>query len=222
MSQEIDEAFVLQVIPHKERSAILHLFTKTQGLLHVFCSFSKKKPCPSPPVLLECSYESKNDQMHKLTEWEVVQYFFQMRTSLNKLQALSHIIKALNQSQVIQNPAPKIFSLLKRTIPILSQSEDPKPITCLTFLKILKHEGIMAPSTHCQRCKTVLTDGCFWEKGEFLCEKHSLYKQTHISQNEQHVILQMLTTKNTDDLKNILVTEELEEKIRMQMKECFE
>ena len=136
MSAEKTESVILSIIPYRETSCILRLFTQTRGLVHGIAKGVRRGGKSSTPLdrgfLLESQlYYRPNRELHTLGALHVVDFFVGIRSDITKAAirdiALELYLKSITQSE----PHPELFELIHTFFVDLEEapsSENPYPL----------------------------------------------------------------------------------------------
>ncbi len=156
-TQEKEEAIVLNSLEFKERSRIITLFTKTSGVISLIVKTisSKKRPLfnlTTPLCRGEFLYRLGKNTLHKFLDGTIIDMHLPLRKSYDHLEAAGYLIQAIKKSQLPEKPAPKLYNLCSSYLKHLPEFKEPKILAASFYLKILKHEGLIALAPKGQSC----------------------------------------------------------------------
>lgn len=138
---------MLKVVPYKERSTILTLFTKEAGIRPciLFGSTVAKKQLATPLCHGEFILKSGKG-MDTVSDSTLFSLQLHLRHSLPHLQTAGKIAHILNKTQLENKPSPALFELTIRCLQKLPEY-DPNSILACFITKLLLHEGALS-ETH--------------------------------------------------------------------------
>lgn len=206
------EAIVLTALPFKEYDRILTLFAP-QGLLKLFVKSTKRSylqnaALTSPLTCGEFHYTQGRNELHRFREGRIYHQNLHIRGRLESLTAAEQMIHALLKSQLPHKAAPQLYHLFRLFLLRLPEFEDPKKLTTLFLLKILKHEGILQ-----------LTESPRYRYGGecFSTEEAPLGAIT-LSVEEENLVTELATSRH---LKEILLPKDFARKITTLFDQAF-
>lgn len=212
------EGIILQSLPLRERTQILTLFTKEQGLLKLVTP-SKSSSTPllfSPLSRGSFLYlpHSRGGDLHKYREGRLLDAHLPLRQNLSTLQSAGSMAQSLHSSQMPEKQAPLLYQLFCLYLRYLPQVQDPTVLECSFFLKLLKHEGLLPFSGQCIQCKTPLKNSSFSKEGAF-CDEHSPESEAVFFDEEETLMLFYLASiRKMDSLLPLQIPESFHHSIQ--------
>lgn len=188
------EGIVLKSIDHQDNARIITLFSKEQGILSLFVKgiFQKhprKLALTTPFSEIEIVFKKGRSELFSFVDGSIIDEHFTLRSSYQALCAAGDLSKSLLQSQWPGKPSPFLYELFRAFLkqitlfdrPPSSPEVTPLALLVATFqLKLLAHEGLIAPSPHCLHCAQ---PACTLHQGESLCAAHRPAHAPILSQN---------------------------------------
>jgi len=160
MSAEKTESVVLSIIPYRETSCILRLFTRGHGLVHGIAKGVRKSGKSGTPLdrgfLLDALvYYRPNRELHTLGSLHVVNFFPGIRSDIMKSAvrdiALELYLKSITQSE----PHPELFDLITAFLIDMEESARQETLFPLLWRFIHKYclmTGFGIDTTRCKVC----------------------------------------------------------------------
>ncbi|MGE5196307.1 MAG: DNA repair protein RecO [Anaerolineae bacterium] len=203
MTEEQSEGIVLQSIPYKDKERILKVFTKTGGLISLIVKgISIRNPhllsLTMPFCLAEFHYQKKNSDLFRYVDGTIIDENFHLRVSYQSLKAAGELIYAISHSQLPGKPAPELYALLSSYLKQAAAFANPLILSASFYLKILKHEGLIA-----------------FINQSLIHDSSSIY----FSQSEQQLIQELVACRTFNHLKTYQMSTELKDKICIFFKE---
>ena len=166
---------ILSVIPYKDTSKILNIFTKEYGLIGVIAKGAKNPKSPLRAVTENYTYGYfyiyyKLDRLSILSQVDIINPFLNIRTNLELTSYRSFICELTHQT-LKESPEAEIFDYLINGLEKMNQGLDPMIITNILELKYLDYLGTHVNLDSCIKCgstKDILTiDG---DAGGYICK----------------------------------------------------
>ena len=160
MPAEKAESVILSVIPYRETSCILRLFTRSLGLVHGIAKGARKSGKSATPLdrgfLLDALvYHRPNRELHTLGGLHVANFFPGIRSDLTKAAvrdiALELYLKSITQSE----PHPELFDLIASFLVDMEESSRPELLFPLLWRFIHKYclmTGFGIDTKYCKVC----------------------------------------------------------------------
>ncbi len=194
------EGIVMQVLPFQDADAIFTVYTHDLGfakfvLKYALSSRQRGKGVPSPLALTEFIYRPTSGELLSCKEATVLDSFHALRKNLSLIEAGGALLKALYQTQPLGKVSDKLYKLLLVYLDKLPQVEDPKVLVASFKLKILRYEGVLT------------------------FHNQNLDHLEGFHPEEAKMLFVMALTQSLGDLKPLLLTAPLEEKIDQLFKE---
>lgn len=217
------EGIVMQMIPFQDADAIFTAYTPDLGfakfvLKYAMSSRQREKGVPSPLTLTEFIYRRTNSDLFSCKEASVLETFNALRDRLNLMEAGGLLLQALHQSQPPGKASDKLYRLLLAYLDKLPQVDDPKVLVGSFKLKILRYEGVLVFRNQCSACDALLND-MYYSFGDFFCPVHRPEGGIHFDPEEAKMVFVMGLAQSLVDLKHLVLTTTLEEKVDFLFKE---
>ena len=155
MKQCREEGIVLQSLDYQESSRILSVFTKDAGIISLLAR-EKTKPkwiqLTTPLCRADFFYQIHRSTLYRLVDGHVLNAHLHVRTSYPHLLAAGAMLRGVLHSQFQGKPAPLLYKLLTHYLTHLPHAAFPAAFHTSFFLKLLKHDGLIALSSSCLRC----------------------------------------------------------------------
>lgn len=208
----ITEGIVLRVIPFRNTSQIVTLFTKDAGLIKVFYTPRKNNRC-TPLTKVELLYRERDGEIFSCHEMSPLDFFQDIRKELAYIQTASELIEILQNTQWIGKKAPRLYSLLCFYMNKVSTTSNLLTLVSSFKLKQLLHDGLIHLPFLCSVCGVSLCDEAFNEGQDMRCDKHALPHQTKWSKEELDVLLCLTFSESYKLISQIPIEDTLKKKI---------
>jgi hypothetical protein len=151
MKEETTEGIVLRSSDYKERQRIITVLTLDAGVMSLIVKNISKNNAhlialTTPFCRSEFVYKKGNSELMSLLEGTPLDEHGGLRQSYAHISAAGEIIQAILLSQLPGKPAPALYQLLQVYLKQLSSFPNPENLLCSFYLKVLKHEGMIAAS----------------------------------------------------------------------------
>jgi DNA repair protein RecO len=141
----IDQALILKQIPLQEKKLLLTLFTKMLGVKK-FVVNCRKQQHLSPLLLIEFSYEPKQEGLNTLKTYDILDSFPLLRKEFKNIETASLLLKTITQFHLEEREEISLFNALLFFLKSLP-SIPCKTTALIAFqIKLLHHEGVLKDS----------------------------------------------------------------------------
>ncbi len=142
------EAIVLRSFDYKENERIVTLFTENAGLISIIIKgITPKKSSyltlATPFCRGEYVYIKSKSDLYRFYDGTILDDHLLLRLNLSHLKAAGNLTNALLHSQLPGKSSPLLYLLLKKYLQQVVHFENPVPLVCSFFLKLMKHEGVL-------------------------------------------------------------------------------
>ncbi len=214
--EEQTEAIVLRSIKFKEQQRIITLFTKESGVLSLIVKGVHQKKgslinLTTPLCRGEFHYRKGPSNLHRFLDGSILDMHLPLRQSYDHLETASLHLQAINISQLPDTPAPILYALCASYLKQLKEFDHPKTLTGSFYLKLLKHEGLIALHSKCHQCNAVAQT---LSEGENLCTMCSMPNSFHFTSEEWDSLLILSSARAFKDLQTVNITNSLFELIQ--------
>jgi DNA repair protein RecO (recombination protein O) len=225
-AQTHTEGIVLRITKYGEGDQIASLFTADHGLIKLIVkgglSIRRKQASPlSPLTRVEVLYKNGKSELHVCTEATPLERFQREEQSYAQLEAACLLARAIDQSQLLEKPAPQLYALLITYLRGLQHSPQCDAWVSSFWLKILKHDGLLDTLEHCTACSEVLVGACI-AKGECYCPAHRPLGAQAFSADELTTLQRLLHARSTQVIAETVLTRTLTEKVRVLFEQCID
>ena len=143
---------VIKKTDYKASNRLIQVFTKESGLITLGVrgiNGKKTKLLALTSPLSAASFQIKTIRdNYYLADGTPFAHFEPARKNLKSLKIACEILKALEVTQMPENPAPLLFDLTLFCLNKLGPDQDANPLLALFLLKLLKHEGLLPLQGH--------------------------------------------------------------------------
>ncbi|MEM7175749.1 MAG: DNA repair protein RecO [Chlamydiota bacterium] len=172
MVEKKQEGIVLSAFDYRESSRIISLFTPDAGIINLIIKrIAKTKTLwmnlTTPLCHGHFIYRIKRSSLHHLIDGHILNLHIDLRNSYAHLTEAGKMLRSLSQSQLHEKPAPLLYQLLLAYLRQLPRTPYPETLGASFLLKTLKHDGLIALSSSCLRCR--IQPSSALEGGESLC-----------------------------------------------------
>ncbi|NQT22549.1 MAG: DNA repair protein RecO [Candidatus Omnitrophica bacterium] len=159
------DAILLKKTQLRETSLIIDFFTEESGKIK---GVLKGVRCPEPQfgALYEVFtldrivfYEKKNKDLFIISQCELIDFFPELRESLEKLGYASYFTELIDLAVESGEKNKAIFKLLLDSLRILSEPGSAKRLTRVFEIKLLKELGLMPGLKSCVSCGKEVATG---------------------------------------------------------------
>ncbi len=166
------EAIVLSRTRYQDTHYICTLLTKDLGRISLFVNhLSQKKSrlfnLTTPLTQGEYIYKRSRSKRYFLIDADPLSYHLKLRQNLKHLQVAMQWLQLFLSSQHVNQPSPKLYTLLSAYLRYLPNSAKISNINASFQLKMLHLEGLIPPSLLCSECENAATS----LHHHFYCEK---------------------------------------------------
>lgn len=212
MQTKKTKAIVLRKVLYKEKSLVLTLFSENQGLFSLFLRNSNKNQIAlfNPFSEGEFHYSEKNSDRFFYVDSSIIDLHLCLRKKYESLDAAAKITKFILSTQLPGKNTPllyKLFSIYLKKIPTV---HEPMLLVISFYLKVYKHDGLIALSNQCSKCQNP-SEGLF--QGESFCKRDLPYNGIFFHESEWEILKKLLELKSFENLDLLNISESLEEKI---------
>lgn len=214
--EETEEAIVLRSIEFKERQRIITLLTRESGVLSLIVNGIHQKKgslinLTTPLCRGEFHYRKGKSDLHRFLDGSIADMHLPLRQSYDHLEAASLYLQAIHTSQLPGKPAPILYALCASYLKQLKEFDHPKTLAGSFYLKILKHEGLIALHPKCHQCNEPAQA---LGEGENLCINCSRQESLRFTPEEWEELLILSSARSFDDLQTVELTDSLFELIK--------
>lgn len=210
------EGVVLHAIDYRDSDLIATVFSQQEGMIKLLCRRARSKKGSSIQALSEAEfvYLKGRSEIYTCQETAIISHHISLRSNYSRLTAAFDIAKVLMSSQEASAPAPQLYQLLASYLRQLGKSDNSRALAASFRLKLLRHDGLFQPMTHCATCQTPL-EGYFLHAGESFCNSHRPPYAIAITPSEAAAIETLALGRSFSAIAALTVTAELEAKIKM-------
>lgn len=117
-------------------------------------------------------YERKRSEYYTVSQCDLLEFFFPIRESLERLAYATYMIELLDSVTNLADKNVEVFELLLNSLKLLSGESSPKRVTRIFEIKLLHQLGLMPELGHCANCANAIqAKGSFsLRAGGLLCE----------------------------------------------------
>jgi DNA repair protein RecO (recombination protein O) len=183
MNIERTTAFVLHVLPYRESSSILHLFTRSHGMVHGIAKGvlkpGSRQVRPERGLLVEVVvYLRPSRDLHILGDLQLIDYYSTIRGDLYKTAFRDCAFEMLLKAVTGTGSHPEVFELLEWFITVLQHTSGSAgyfPLLWRYFVELFGRMGFGMDPAACAGCgvRLDIDPGAFLaiDKGGFLCAR---------------------------------------------------
>ncbi len=147
------EGVVAHALPFQEYDRILTVFTPGNGLIKLFVkgAFSQKKgqgSSTAPLTQIEATCTKGRSELYNCRELDVLNSHLKLRQNLATLDAACDMLQTVLATQMPGKASPDLYQLFLAYLTRLPEASNPLAISTSFRLKTLRHEGLLALSTH--------------------------------------------------------------------------
>jgi len=169
------DGIVVSSMPYNENSRIINIFTKDMGIIGCICKGSvklkSKLRIPSEKFAY-CNFNLyyKEGHLSTLISGDVIDYFVDIKSNVLLLSYLTYICE-LSSNVYKQCEDNEIYDLMMNTIFKLGKDLNPKILTNILEIQLLKYQGINLELNECVCCGNNRIVTVSIDKGGYLCSK---------------------------------------------------
>jgi DNA repair protein RecO len=217
------EAITLSSVAYKERSRIIKIFSKQEGIISLIIKgFSRKKTLlfslSSPFCVAEFKLKKNRGDIYSFYDGNIIDANLHLRNSLKKLRAATSILQAISSSQFPNKKAENLYLLTNCYINKMAIFPNPEILLASFYLKLLANEGYIKIQRQCNQCleKAVSISG-----GESLCINHKSFNSINFNEEEFSKLFILTHAKEFKLLEDIDISSSFKEKIELVFKTFF-
>ncbi len=212
MNHEKTEGIVLRSLDYKDRQKIITLFSKEVGMISLILKGltgrnTRLLALSSPFCQAEFIYRKGTSSLYTFIDGTTINENLHLRSQFSFLQAAGSLSKGILSSQLPGKPAPDLYQLFSTYFKQIPSFQEPSPLISSFYLKLLKHEGLLALSSQCCTCASLPASAL--HEGESYCRNHRPPGGTCFTEAEWTVLLQLTQAQNFQQLRNIALPSEL-------------
>ncbi len=215
-TEEMQEGLVLRRVDYKDRQKIITIFTPQRGLVSLIVKgITRKKTnlltLTSPFTRAQYNYRIGRSDLYQYLDGTPLATHHNIRNNLDHIETAAELVKALLLTQMPGKAAPALYALTISYLHELHQFKNPTTLSSSFFLKLLKHDGLLALSPNCSHCKNESTH---LHLGESYCQSHTPHPAHHLTTDEWNTLHTLADTRAFDPLKEITLTHEFHTQIK--------
>jgi DNA repair protein RecO len=201
MSAEKTRALVLKIIPYRESSCIVHLFTEAHGLIHGIAkgirrSKSKQDILERGYLIELIVYIKLTRDLHTVSAVHVIEFFPAIRSNLIKSALRDAAFETILAAITVTDFHPELYAFFQKFLEYLEQSSEKEchpAAIWLFYHRFAQHMGFGLDLQHCITCGNELNGDAVlvMNKGGLECKECST--GTHDRFLVPHTVLTYLT-----------------------------
>lgn len=169
------EGFVLSTTDYKENSRILNVITDKYGIIGVISKGCKKMKSKLKHVSEKFFYGNfyiyyNEKGLSTLIDGDVIDYFFNIRSDINKISYLTYLTELINGVYKESNNI-ETYNLFIDGVRKIEEGFDPLIITNILEIQFLDYIGIGLNFDECVKCGSKKVSTISFSKGGFICSK---------------------------------------------------
>jgi DNA repair protein RecO (recombination protein O) len=173
MSIDKTTAIVVSVIPWRETSVIIRLFTKEHGMISAAAKGIKRSrqlntPIERGQVIETLVYMHQNRSMQTLAETQIVAFYQSIRSDLEKTALRDLVLELLQKSIHDTNAHPELYDRLKHCIAQLDGSKERNATFASVWNYVRDFTHLLGFGLVLERCVTCGTATDIDENGGYL------------------------------------------------------
>lgn len=170
------EGIVISSLKYGENSKILNILTKDKGIIGVIGKGALKEKSKLRSVSDNFTYAIfhlyyKENKMSTLISADVINYFLNIRTDIEKLGVLNYLTE-LTRDVYKSSSSSDIYDIFISAILKIEEGFDPKIISNIVEIKYLDFLGIGLYLDGCVECGSTSVVSLSHAKGGYICYKH--------------------------------------------------
>ncbi len=199
MPEEVVEGVILDRQVLLGRKELIRLFTREKGLISFVSSSHRRSSLLRTPLSWgEFILERRKSKLYHLRDFSPLGSFLHLRSEFVLLETAGKFLRALLRSQMEEKASPLVYQLFLKLLSSLNRAKNPQVFLLSFYLKLLKHEGLLALSESCSACGKVLLHA-YLESGELFCPKHAQERLHLFKKEELDLLLFLLTSRSVDN-----------------------
>lgn len=212
------EGLVIRSFAYGEYDKILHIFTPDEGVIHLIAKGAmrpkKMGSLSIEPLTLATFYlkQKPHNKLFQCVEAVPSRLHSFLRRRMDKLDCACRMAMSVAQTQMSNQPAPLLFSLLCYYLKKLETSENTASILASFQLKLLRHDGVLSFPARCCVCEANLSKFWFYEDLAY-CQSHAPAPAGQFDENEVHQLALLTMTTEFTDIESMNLPVELPQKI---------
>lgn len=169
------EGIVVNSLKYGENSKILNILTKEKGIISVMSKGALKEKSKLRSVSDNFTYAIfhlyyKKDKISTLISADVIDYFLNIRTDIEKLGVLNYLTELTRDVYKSSNNS-KIYDIFISSIKKIDEGLNPKIISNIVEIKYLDYLGIGLYLDGCVECGSTSVVSLSHSKGGYICFK---------------------------------------------------
>jgi len=159
-----ERAFVLDVVPLREKDRIVTFLTRESGLKRAVARGARRLQSAYAGALEPMSevdalfFEKEGRDLHRLDSVELVRSSFSLSSQLAPALLLSAMAESLRTFVADSDPSEKFFRLSRHCLDALFAGADPRTVSVYFDLWTLRLSGVLPSASVCAVCGETLTD----------------------------------------------------------------
>lgn len=187
MGAEKSKALVLKVLPYRESSYILHLFTEKHGLIHGIAKGIRRKKSKQDFLergfLIELIvYIKPHRELHTVGSLHVLEFFPSVRTSLIKSALRDAAFETVLAAITVSDFHPELHEFFHKFMQYLQRASEKEchPFALWLFYhRFSQHMGFGLDLKRCISCRSELKNDAYMTMSKGGLECGSCKKTTH-------------------------------------------
>lgn len=180
MSIQKTSAVILSIMPYRESSAIVTLYTSDYGRISGIAKGIKRRLKYAVPLergfLVDLLIYNKNNRdLHTLADIQIAQYYPQIRDDLYKTAIRDAAFELLIKSVLLSDSHPELFSLLNKFLEILQITESKERCFFLLWKFYFKVADLLGFAIHLETCRICGQSSLIANGGFLIIESGGLY-----------------------------------------------
>ncbi len=157
------EAIVLKTMDLRETSRIARFFSKDHGKVSGVLKGIRKDHKKFGSSVDKFSvndivyYQSRNSDLHLISQCDLKNYFFPIRQDLKKSLAVSYILELVDKIMPVEEPNRDVYQLMTDFLTALETAADINTMIHIFQIKILLFSGFRPHLDSCLKCQRKIT-----------------------------------------------------------------
>lgn len=211
------EGIILNATPYQDHHHITTLFTAKLGVARLFVRGTNRSRHHSHALVTPLTrgdflLASGKNSLFRLKDGVITHPYLSFRESAPRLQVACAMARALLATQYPLKPAPALYQLLTRYFDQLAHSSSPKQLLSSYYLKLIKHEGLLATEATCGECGQE-GERIYWSQHGTFCKEHALHESRSLQKEEWLLIQKMAKARNFKEIEEIESAPSIERKV---------
>lgn len=191
-----EEGIVLKVIPFRDYDVILVVFTANAGLIKLLVkgARSPKRGLQSictPLIQVDVVYLERRGEIFFVHEISLKDPYSSLKERLLFLQIACEMLRAVEKSQMVGKPSPKLYKSLQVFLKHIPFFSPPEFLLGSFLLKILIHEGVLNLPLQCLECGEELFYSAYQAGPHWYCEAHRESSVVFLPTEELHLFYRL-------------------------------